>query len=60
MSYAEPAITTNFTFLTGAAHPEEMVGCAAGLGLAALSAAAWRFGVRGAIVPGLPNQTGPI
>ena len=48
MSYAEPAITTNFTFLTGASHPEEMVGCAAGLRLAALPAAAWRFCVRSA------------
>ncbi len=32
MSYAELAVTTNFTFLTGASHPEEMVQRAAELG----------------------------
>ena len=37
MSYAELAVTTNFTFLTGASHPEEMVERAAGLGLTALA-----------------------
>jgi error-prone DNA polymerase len=37
MPYAELAVTTNFTFLTGASHPEEMVERAAGLGLAALA-----------------------
>ncbi len=37
MPYAELAVTTNFTFLTGASHPEEMVERAAGLGLAAVA-----------------------
>ncbi len=37
MPYAELAVTTNFTFLTGASHPEEMVQRAAQLGLAALA-----------------------
>jgi error-prone DNA polymerase len=32
ISYAELAVTTNFTFLTGASHPEEMVRSAAALG----------------------------
>ena len=31
MPYAELAVTTNFTFLTGASHPEEMVERAAEL-----------------------------
>ena len=37
MAYAELSVTTNFTFLTGASHPEEMVERAAELGLAALA-----------------------
>ena len=37
MSYAELAVTTNFTFLTGASHPEELVARAAELGLAAIA-----------------------
>ncbi len=37
MPYAELAVTTNFTFLTGASHPEEMVERAAELGLAAVA-----------------------
>lgn len=37
MSYAELCVTTNFTFLTGASHPEEMVTRAAELGLAAIA-----------------------
>jgi len=37
MSYAELCTTTNFTFLTGASHPEEMIARAAELGLAALA-----------------------
>ncbi len=37
MSFADLAITTNFTFLTGASHPEEMVERAAALGLDALA-----------------------
>lgn len=37
MNYAELCITTNFTFLTGASHPEEIVTRAAELGLAALA-----------------------
>ncbi len=37
MPYAELAVTTNFTFLTGASHPEEMVERATGLGLIALA-----------------------
>ncbi|KCV81673.1 DNA polymerase III subunit alpha [Actibacterium atlanticum] len=35
--YAELCTTTNFTFLTGASHPEEMVTRAAELGLAAIA-----------------------
>ncbi|MCZ0813099.1 MAG: error-prone DNA polymerase [Pseudomonadota bacterium] len=37
MSYAELCVTTNFTFLTGASHPEEMVTRAAALGLEAIA-----------------------
>ena len=37
MSYAELGVTTNFTFLTGASHPEELVARAAELGLAAIA-----------------------
>ncbi|MEM9046640.1 MAG: PHP domain-containing protein, partial [Pseudomonadota bacterium] len=37
MSYAELSATTNFTFLTGASHPEEMVTRAAELGLDAIA-----------------------
>ncbi|WP_425408008.1 error-prone DNA polymerase [Hyphococcus sp.] len=37
MSYAELNVTSNFTFLTGASHPEEMVERAAELGLAAIA-----------------------
>ena len=37
MRYAELATTTNFTFLTGASHPEEMVERAAELGLGAIA-----------------------
>ncbi|MDA8747870.1 PHP domain-containing protein, partial [Litoreibacter sp.] len=37
MSYAELSVMTNFTFLTGASHPEEMVRRAAQLGLAAIA-----------------------
>ncbi|MEN9707640.1 MAG: Error-prone polymerase, partial [Pseudomonadota bacterium] len=39
MSYAEFAITTNFSFLRGASHPEEMVARAAELGLSAIGIA---------------------
>ncbi|PWE27871.1 error-prone DNA polymerase [Pararhodobacter marinus] len=35
--YAELCVTTNFTFLTGASHPEEMVARAAELGLEAVA-----------------------
>jgi len=35
--YAELCVTTNFTFLTGASHPEELVSRAAELGLAAIA-----------------------
>ncbi|PRZ48199.1 error-prone DNA polymerase [Tritonibacter scottomollicae] len=35
--YAELCVTSNFTFLTGASHPEELVARAAELGLAALA-----------------------
>ncbi len=38
-SYAELAVTTNFSFLRGASHPEEMVAAAAQLGLAAIGIA---------------------
>ncbi len=37
MSYAELCVTTNFTFLTGASHPEEYVVRAAELGLTAIA-----------------------
>jgi error-prone DNA polymerase len=37
MTDAELAVTTNFSCLTGASHPEEMVERAAGLGLAAVA-----------------------
>ena len=36
-AYAELGVTTNFTFLTGASHPEEMVTRAAELGLHAIA-----------------------
>ena len=36
-AYAELCVTTNFTFLTGASHPEEMVRRAAELGLEAIA-----------------------
>jgi len=35
--YAELCVTSNFTFLTGASHPEELVARAADLGLAAIA-----------------------
>jgi error-prone DNA polymerase len=35
--YAELCVTSNFTFLTGASHPEELVARAAELGLAAIA-----------------------
>ncbi|WP_092890623.1 error-prone DNA polymerase [Roseicitreum antarcticum] len=35
--YAELCVTSNFTFLTGASHPEELVTRAAGLGLTAVA-----------------------
>ena len=35
--YAELGVTSNFTFLTGASHPEELVTRAAELGLAAIA-----------------------
>ncbi|MBV9219861.1 MAG: error-prone DNA polymerase [Methylobacteriaceae bacterium] len=34
--FAELAVTTNFSFLTGASHPEELVACAVALGLAGI------------------------
>src|SRR5262244_4003547 len=37
--YAELAVTTNFSFLRGAAHPAEMVATAHALGLAAIGVA---------------------
>jgi error-prone DNA polymerase len=37
--YAELAVTTNFSFLRGAAHPEEMIAAADELGLAAIGIA---------------------
>ena len=36
-SYAELCVTTNFTFLTGASHPEELITRAAELGLSAIA-----------------------
>ena len=38
-SYAELAVTTNFSFLRGASHPEELVAMAMELGLAGLGVA---------------------
>jgi error-prone DNA polymerase len=38
-AYAELAVTTNFSFLRGASHPQEMVAAAAALGLAAIGIA---------------------
>src|SRR4051812_20683104 len=38
-AYAELAVTTNFSFLRGASHPEELVAQAQALGLAALGIA---------------------
>ena len=37
LEYAELCVTTNFTFLTGASHPEELVTRAAKLGLSAIA-----------------------
>lgn len=37
MSYAELCVTSNFTFLTGASHPEELITRAAELGLSAIA-----------------------
>ena len=37
MTYAELCTTSNFTFLCGASHPEELVMRAADLGLAAIA-----------------------
>ena len=39
MPFAELSVTSNFTFLTGAPHPEEMMRRAADLGLPALAIA---------------------
>jgi error-prone DNA polymerase len=39
MTYAELAVTTNFSFLRGASHPQEMVETAAALGIAAIGIA---------------------
>ena len=38
-AYAELAVTTNFSFLRGASHPQEMVAQAAALGLTAIGIA---------------------
>ena len=37
MKYAELQVTSNFSFLRGASHAEELVGRAAGLGYSALA-----------------------
>ena len=42
--FAELAVATNFSFLRGASHPEEMVARAAELGLSGLGIADRRFG----------------
>src|SRR5205809_5595180 len=39
MEYAELAVTTNFSFLRGASHPQEMVARADALGLTAIGIA---------------------
>ena len=36
-AYAELQVTSNFSFLRGAAHPEELVGRAAEIGLSAIA-----------------------
>ena len=38
-AYAELAVTTNFSFLRGASHPQELVAAADELGLAAIGIA---------------------
>lgn len=38
-AYAELAVTTNFSFLRGASHPQEMVAAAEELGLTAIGIA---------------------
>ena len=39
MAFVELSASTNFTFLTGASHPEEMIAAAAELGMPALAVA---------------------
>jgi error-prone DNA polymerase len=39
MAFVELSATTNFTFLTGASHPEEMIAAAGALGMPALAVA---------------------
>ncbi|MEM7173341.1 MAG: error-prone DNA polymerase, partial [Pseudomonadota bacterium] len=39
LSYAELAVTSNYSFLTGASHPDELVTAAAALGLSAMGIA---------------------
>ena len=39
MPFVELSALTNFTFLTGASHPEEMIARAAEMGMAALAVA---------------------
>ena len=42
-AYAELAVTTNFSFLRGASHPEEIVAQAAALGLSGIGIADHNF-----------------
>ncbi len=48
--YAELQVTSNFSFLRGASHPDELVAAAAALGLAAIA--------RGVIFVTLEDETG--
>src|SRR4051812_40268382 len=41
MAYAELQVTTNFSFLRGASHPEELFAQAAAYGIAALGVTDW-------------------
>ena len=43
LPYAELACTSNFTFLTGASHPQELVAHAAELGYSAIAITARCF-----------------
>src|SRR5215470_3006909 len=54
--YAELAVTTNFSFLRGASHPEELVCCAKRLGIAGIGIAD-RNSVAGVVRAHMAAQT---